>query len=104
MEESYETITINESCDLPITKGTIKIDSSLSPITIFMKNSDKIGDILEITKISHDSNIISLYSDSCLVNDADITIFGSTIDDDMGTAKTLILKSCESGWIIQDQR
>ncbi len=66
---------INESMILPITSGRLDIDTTAGSIIIYMV-SGHAGDVLEIAKISNDENVVSLFSETTYINDAEIIIFG----------------------------
>lgn len=95
-------ITITESMELPVTTGTIHVDTSKGGITIFMKSADISGEILTISKVSHDNNMVSLFSETTLVNNAEIVMFGLPryAKVKKGKVKTIVLKSNGSNWVI----
>lgn len=102
------SIIITESVELPLTIGIIKVDTSKGPITIFMKPAPmhSFEESLIITKISKDSNTISLFSDITLINNAEITMFGLPPHAKVkkGKATTLTLKSDGNNWnILQEE-
>jgi hypothetical protein len=94
-------VNVNESVELPIFSGTIEVDTTNYCVTIFMKEGP-IDSILTITKITNDNNVISLFSEKCLINGADITIFGvsSHAKVKKGKINTLVLKSDGKNWNI----
>ena len=98
------SVRIIESAELPITIGILEVDTSKSPVTIFMKSAPahKDNESLTITKVSEDRNIISLFSDASLINGAEITIFGLPIYAKVkkGKVKTIVLKSDGINWKI----
>ena len=95
-------LLITESQELPITNGIIHIDTSQGSITIFMKSPENTGDTLIISKISHDSNVISLFSETTLVNNAEIIMFGlpSYAKIKKGKVRTVVLQAENSNWKI----
>ena len=97
-------IRISESVELPITIGTIEVDSSDGSITIFMRAADAhtCNESLTIKKISNDNNIITLFSESVLINKANIILFGlpKYANVKKGKVKTLKLKSDGNNWTI----
>lgn len=97
-------ITIKESMELPISTGKIEVDTSNGAVTIFMKPSPVHGpdESLIITKVSRDNNMISLFSETTLVNGVDIIMFGLPIYAKVkkGKVRTLYLKSDGSNWKI----
>jgi hypothetical protein len=99
---SDATFTVTESMELPITTGTIYVDTSKGPITIFMKSPHVPGETLTISKTSNDNNMISLFSETILVNNADIIMFGlpSYAKVRKGKVKTLVLKGDNINWKI----
>ena len=102
-------LRISVSTELPIFTGTIEVDTSTGPITIFMKSSPYINidnNYLTIKKITKDDNIISLFSESCFVNNCDIIIFGLPKYAKVATGKvsTIVLTPIGSNWqIIREQ-
>jgi len=90
-------IRISESIELNINYGVIEVDTSKSGVTIFMKPIPihKQGETLTIRKISNDNHTISLFSDSALINGAEIIIFGlpKTSRFSKGKIQTIVLKS-----------
>lgn len=92
---------ITESTILPITSGTLEVDTSEGSIIIYM-SSGNIGDVLEIIKISEDTNVISLFSETTLINDAEIVMFGvpSHANVKYGKIKSMILESDGKNWKI----
>lgn len=98
------SVRINESRELPLFSGLIEVDTSKSPVTIFMKSGPVHSpkESLTITKISIDTNMISLFSETTLIDDADIIIFGLPPHArvNKGKAKTLILQSDGTNWKI----
>lgn len=101
---SSSNITITESCELPITSGKIEVDTSSGSITIFMKPSPlhTLDESLIITKTSRDNNTISLFSETSLINGAEITMFGLPVYAKFkkGKNRTLVLKSDGANWKI----
>jgi len=95
---------ISESLELPILTGTLEVDTSKGSVTIFMKSGPvhNSNESLTITKISHDNNMISLFSESTLINGADIVLFGLPpyAKVKKGKVKTIILKSDGTNWKI----
>lgn len=104
LPEYSSIIHISESVELPITKGLIEVDTSKGSIIIFMKPSPVHADneTLTITKISPDNNMVSLFSETTLINNAEIIMFGLPIYAKVkkGKVKTLILKSDGTNWKI----
>lgn len=98
---SDSVVVIRESCELPLTNGKIEVDSSMGPVTIFMKQG-KTNQSITITKITNDNNMISLYSENTLINGAEITIFGlpSTSEFKKGKIRTITLFSDGPNWKI----
>lgn len=101
-------VRIFESAELPITTGIIEVDTSKGGVTIFMKAGPihSHDETLTITKISSDNNMVSLFSEDVLINDAEIVMFGLPIYAKVkkGKVKTLVLKSTETNWkIIQEE-
>jgi hypothetical protein len=98
------SVRISESREVPLFSGLIEVDTSKGPVTIFMKpgpvHSPK--ETLIITKVSADTHTISLFSETTLINDADIIIFGLPPHArvNQGKVKTLILKSDGTNWKI----
>ena len=101
---SSKIVRISESGELPIRTGILEVDSSKSPITIFMKpvSAHSQIDSLTITKVSSDHNMIYLFSDSTLINKAEIVIFGlpSYAKVSGAKVKTLVLQSDGTNWKI----
>ena len=97
-------ITITESCELPLSTGKITVDTSSGSITIFMKPSPPHGpgEFLSITKTSSDNNTVSLFSETSLVNGAEITMFGLPVNSKFkkGKIQTLVLRSDGTNWNI----
>lgn len=100
-----ETQTLTESQDLPRTSGTLLLDTSGGPITIIM-TAGQPGDQLTLTKISHDLNLVSLYSPTTLINGMEITIFGLPVYAKVtkGKIQTLVLQSDGTHWQIQSEK
>lgn len=97
-------VRIHESADLPLYYGTIEVDTSSYGVTILMNsvpehNNDQ---TLTITKISGDNNIITLFSNTCTINNSDIVIFGLSPFSKFknGKNKTVTLKSDGKNWNI----
>lgn len=82
---------ISDSQECPINKGNIEIDSVKGSITLFIKSCEKHvkDEKLVIEKISNDDNLISLYCQGCLINNADIILFGTA----KFKSRLLVLKS-----------
>lgn len=97
-------IRITESMELPIFTGTIEIDTTQGGITILMKPGPvhRSGETLTLTKVSHDTHIVALFSDTTLINQADIVLFGVPSFAKVNKAKvrTLTLKSDGKNWLI----
>lgn len=95
---------ISESMELPITTGILEVNTSMGGITIFMKTAPahSYNENLIITKISQDNNTVSLFSETTLINNADIVIFGlpKYAKVKKGKVKTLVLKSDGINWKI----
>jgi hypothetical protein len=93
------TITINQSVILPITSGTILVDT-IESITIIMKNPENPNDILTINKIDNDNyHPIILFCDSetsnVNIDDNHIIFFGLNPSNllQKGKNTTLVLKA-----------
>lgn len=101
---SVKTVKISESGELPIQTGILEVDSSKTSITIFMKSAPAHHgtDNLTIRKVSSDHNMIYLFSDSTLINKAEIVIFGlpSYAKVSGAKVKTLVLQSDGKNWKI----
>ena len=97
-----KTARISESGELPITNGILEVDTTKGSITIFMKPNSGYSDTLIITKISSDHNMVYLYSDTSLINKAEIVIFGLPSHAKVSGAKskTLVLKGDGRNWKI----
>lgn len=104
MSVTTQSFIIKESKELPIDKGKLEVDSSNGAITIFMKSVPMHGpdESLIITKTSRDNNTISLFSETTLINGADIIMFGLPVyaKSKKGKIRTLHLKSDGINWII----
>jgi hypothetical protein len=104
MSRRSSIVRISESMELPIFTGTIEIDTSQGGITILMKPGPihRSGETLTLTKVSHDTGIIALFSDTTLINHADIILFGVPSFAKVNKAKvrTLVLKSDGKNWLI----
>lgn len=99
------TITrVSESLELPIFTGILEVDTFKGGVTIFMKQGPihKSGETLTITKISNDNNMVSLFSETSLINNAEIVMFGLPIYAKVkkGKVKTIVLKSDGNNWKI----
>jgi len=100
-------IIVNKSVILPITSGTINVDTTES-ITIFMKNPSKKSDILTINKIPNDNyNPIILFCDSEISNvtidNNHIIFFGLNPNSSIekGKTTTILLKpTSDNNWSI----
>jgi len=94
-------VLVSESVELPILSGILEVNTINYPITIFMKPAPE-DNILTITKVSDDNNIISLFSENTLINGADIVLFGLPhyAKTKKGKVKTIILKSDGINWHI----
>lgn len=96
--------TITESGELPFTAGTLEVDSSNGAITIFMRPAPphEEDECLIISKTSNDKNMISLFSESTLINGGDIVLFGlpPSAKTNKAKARTLYLKSDGTNWKI----
>jgi len=99
-----QQICVTESIELPITVGTIQVDTAGGAITIFMKPGPSHGpnETLTITKISKDNHIVSLFSETTLINGAEIIMFGlpSYAKVKKAKVKTIVLKSNGTNWKI----
>lgn len=95
---------VSESMELPITTGIVNVDTTKGPITIFMKSGPvhSQDETLTITKISTDAHMVSLFSETTLINNAEIVMFGLPTYAKVKKAKvkTLILKSDGVNWKI----
>lgn len=104
MSKHPVSLRISESQELPLVSGLIEVDTATGPVTIFMKPSPAHSpqETLTITKISSDTHVISLFSETTLINGADIILFGlpSRAKVTKGKAKTLTLKSDGTNWKI----
>lgn len=100
--QSHHRIT--ESVELPLTTGTLEVDTSSGAITIFMKPGPihKDNESLTISKISKDNHLVSLFSECTLINGAEIVMFGLPVYAKVkrGKVKTLVLKSDGANWKI----
>lgn len=98
------SIRITESVELPLTTGMIEVDTSSGAVTIFMKPGPihKPDETLIITKISKDHHLVSLFSETTLINNAEIVMFGLPIYAKVKKAKvkTIVLKSDGTNWKI----
>lgn len=99
MSQLLSIIQISESMELPITVGTIKVDTSANGVTLFMKQSHKhiYNDTLTITKISNDNNPVSLLSDTASINNLNIVVFGAS---EHLNSKTITMKCEGTNWNI----
>lgn len=97
-------VRITESGELPIQSGILEVDTSKSSITIFMRpaSAHSNNETLTIKKISTDNNMVYLFSDSTLINKAEIVIFGLPSYAKVSGAKvrSLTLKSDGTNWRI----
>lgn len=102
VQDADTTFIMTESMELPITNGIIQVDTSKGGITIFMKSPQSPGDILTIIKVSHDNNTVSLFSETVLINNAEIIMFGlpSYAKVKKGKVKTIVLEGDNSNWKI----
>ena len=93
---------ISESCELPITTGVLEVDTSKGAVTIFMKAGTSSDKTLTITKVSTDRNMVSLFSETSLINGAEIIMFGLPVYAKVkkGKIRTLVLKSDGTHWKI----
>ena len=95
---------ISESMELPTETGTIEVDTSKGGITIFMKSvpAHSEDETLVITKVSQDNNMVSLFSETTLINKAEIIMFGLPVYAKVkkGKVRTLVLKSDGTNWRI----
>jgi hypothetical protein len=100
-----ETLTLKESQELPLTRGTLYVDTSGGPITLLMQPG-RAGDCLTITKITTDLNLVSLFSPHVRINGMDITIFGLPPHAKIahGKIKTLVLQSDGAHWHILSEK
>lgn len=100
-------IRISESGEVPITTGTVEVDTSKGSVIIFMKPAPihSKNETLTIKKISPDNNMVSLFSETTLINKADIVMFGlpSYAKVRSGKVRTLVLKSDGANWKIVHQ-
>lgn len=67
-------ITVSESGEIPVTDGTVQVDTSKGSITLMLKPGA--GKELLIKKISNDSNVVALYFPDGLIGSGEIIIFG----------------------------
>lgn len=97
-------VMIKESCELPINKGLLEVNTRDSSITIFMKSvpAHSSNEYLTIAKISDDNNTVCLFSEQSLVGGAEIVIFGVPKNSKFSKGKNtkLILKSDGYNWNI----
>lgn len=98
------SIRITESAELPITTGTIEVDTTNGGVTIFMKAGPIHGqeETLTITKVSRDHNLVSLFGEANLINGNEIVIFGlpTYANVKKGKVTTLVMKSDGTNWRI----
>ena len=95
---------ISESMELPTKSGTIEVDTSKGGIIIFMNSvpAHSEDETLVITKVSQDNNMVSLFSETTLINKAEIIMFGLPVYAKVkkGKVRTLVLKSDGTNWRI----
>jgi len=101
-------INVNKSTLLPITNGTLHIDTT-DPITIFMIPPENPTDILTMIKISNDDNPVMLFCDdddnqNITIDNNHIVIFGLNKDIllSKGKINTLVIKANNNNWIISN--
>lgn len=98
------SVLLTESSELPIYNGTIEVDTRKGAVTIFMSTcvAHKEDEMLIITKVSKDSNIVCLYSETTLIDGSDILMFGvpTYAKVSRGKIKTLYLKCDGKCWKI----
>ena len=97
-------IRITDSLELPLNIGIIQVDTSKGGVTIFMKPvpAHSKDQTLIITKVSQDNNMVSLFSETTLINGNEIIMFGLPIYARVkkGKVRTLTLKSDGINWKI----
>jgi len=98
------TVTVSQSCEVPIKHGTINVDTTHGGVTLFITPASTRGreQTLTITKITNDKNPVSIMGDNTTVDDADIIIFGlpKYAKVARGKNKTIVLQSIDSDWKI----
>jgi hypothetical protein len=101
---NVQVVRISESVELPISVGILEVDTSKGAITIFMNSRPRHSetDYLTIKKVSHDNNMVSLFSETSLINNAEIVMFGLPVYAKVkkGKVKVIVLKSDGSNWKI----
>lgn len=97
-------VRISESIELPISTGILEVDTSAGGVTIFMKEfpAHNANESLTITKVSKDNNIISLFSETSLINNSEIIMFGLPKYAKLSKGKitTIVLKTDGNSWKI----
>ena len=98
------SIRITESGELPISTGTIEVDTSNGSVTIFMKAGPvhTKHESLTITKVSRDHHVISLFGETNLINGNEIVMFGLPIFAKVrkGKVRTIVMKCDGTHWHI----
>ena len=98
------SIRITESMELPLTTGTIEVDTTHGSVTIFMRTVPvhNPNEHLTITKVSRDNHLVSLFGETSLINGNEIIMFGLPIYANIkkGKVKTMVLKSDGKNWKI----
>lgn len=93
---------IDESQELPITSGTLEVDSSRGSIMIHLVAGHP-DERLTITKVSEDAHSVVLYGDTSKIDGNDVVIFGLAADAklEQGHTRTIKLKSDGMHWYLQ---
>lgn len=108
MNKTVQKVRMVESGELPIRTGIIEVDTTKGPVTIFMKKypPHNSSETLIITKISKDNEMVSLYSDKCLIEGSDIVMFGlpSYAKVPKGKIRTIVLQNNGNQWKILDEQ
>lgn len=102
--DNSKVFRVSESIELPISTGILEVDTSKGAITIFMNSQPAHSETesLIIKKVSHDNNMVSLFSETSLINNAEIIMFGLPVYAKVkkGKVRTLVLKSDGVNWKI----
>jgi hypothetical protein len=95
-------VRITESQELPITSGTLEVDSSKGSIMIHLVSGHP-EERLTIHKVSGDAHSIVLYGDTSKIDGNDIVIFGLALNSKLpqGRTRTVRLVSDGTHWSLQ---
>lgn len=98
------TVTVSQSCEIPIKNGTINVDTTHGSVTLFIPRASirDNGQSITITKVTNDKYPVSLMGDNTTIDEADIIVFGlpKYAKVSHGKNTTVVLQNIDSDWKI----